>query len=368
MNISEETAGAGPHVRMGTWPLGQRSLARIAELRALCQDMARRPNTLPNAEVLAEKALHHLNWASKAANQKRTPWTRSGALIETIETNIHSAVCLMLRYMPLEQMEAWLPELIATIREHLPEKDPRRVLVEELVRSDTPPRILAEAKRESIVTAFQAALRAQGREHARVRSFRNIVYGVTAGLTLLALTLGTLMALKPGLMPICFQPGKMIVCPTSSKPYTEQQDSDAMFRELAKGSDYFVIELVGLIAAAVAAAASLRQLRGTAIPYSIPLALALLKLPTGALTAVLGLLLMRGDFIPGLSALDTSAQIVAWAVVFGYAQQLFTRLVDERGQTILNAVGGAENATLMDQRMSSTLRRKALTEGQTVNP
>lgn len=27
--------------------------------------------------------------------------------------------------------------------------------------------------------------------------------------------------------------------------------------------------------------------------------------------------------------------------VFGYAQQLFTRLVDERGQAILNAVGGA---------------------------
>lgn len=368
MNTSAATAGAGPHVRMSTWPLGQRSLARIAELRALCQDMAKRPNTPPNAEVLVEKALHHLEWASKAANQKRTPWIQSGALIEAIETNIHSAVCLMLRYMPLEQMEAWLPELIATIREHLPDKDPRRVLVEELVRPDTPPRILAEAKRESVVTAFQAALKAQEREHTRVRSFRNIVFGVTACLTLLALTLGTVMALRPELMPICFQPEKQIVCPTSSQPYTEQQNPDAMFRELAKGPDYFVIELVGLIAAAVSAAASLRQLRGTAMPYSVPLALALLKLPTGALTAVLGLLLMRGDFIPGLSALDTSAQIVAWAVVFGYAQQLFTRLVDERGQAILNAVGGAENATLMDQRMSTTAGRKSLTEGQTATP
>ena len=55
------------------------------------------------------------------------------------------------------------------------------------------------------------------------------------------------------------------------------------------------------------------------------------------------LLLMRGQFVPGLSNLDTSAQIVAWAVVFGYAQQLFTRLVDERGQAVLQAVGGPEN-------------------------
>jgi hypothetical protein len=36
-----------------------------------------------------------------------------------------------------------------------------------------------------------------------------------------------------------------------------------------------------------------------------------------ALVAFLGLLLMRGQFVPGLSALDTSAQILAWALVFG---------------------------------------------------
>ena len=42
---------------------------------------------------------------------------------------------------------------------------------------------------------------------------------------------------------------------------------------------------------------------------------------------------MRGNFVPGLSALDTSAQIVAWAIVFGYAQQLFTRLVDRQAHT-----------------------------------
>ena len=46
--------------------------------------------------------------------------------------------------------------------------------------------------------------------------------------------------------------------------------------------------------------------------------------------------------MPGLSALDTSAQILAWALVFGYAQQLFTRLVDRQGQTVLDSVRGAD--------------------------
>ena len=68
------------------------------------------------------------------------------------------------------------------------------------------------------------------------------------------------------------------------------------------------------------------------------MALATLKLPMGAVTAFLGLLLMRGQFVPGLSALDTSAQILAWALVFGYAQQLFTRFVDQQAHSVLDNV------------------------------
>jgi hypothetical protein len=62
----------------------------------------------------------------------------------------------------------------------------------------------------------------------------------------------------------------------------------------------------------------------------------------GAITAFLGLLLMRGQFVPGLSALDTPAQILSWALVFGFAQQLFTRLVDQQGQIVLNSVRAAD--------------------------
>jgi hypothetical protein len=55
---------------------------------------------------------------------------------------------------------------------------------------------------------------------------------------------------------------------------------------------------------------------------------------------MLGLLLARGNFVPGLSALDSSAQIIAWALVFGYAQQLLTRLVDNQAQSVLEGAGG----------------------------
>jgi hypothetical protein len=94
----------------------------------------------------------------------------------------------------------------------------------------------------------------------------------------------------------------------------------------------------------VAAAAALRSARGSSETFGLPVALAALKLPMGAITAVLGLLLMRGQFIPGLSALDTSAQILAWALVFGYAQQLFTRQVDRQAEVLLYPAGDREVA------------------------
>src|SRR4029077_11272616 len=128
-----------------------------------------------------------------------------------------------------------------------------------------------------------------------------------------------------------------VVCPTmqsgpqpvAGQPGAPAGDIDDVVDQTVAPGDIFLVELIGMTAAAVAAAAALRNIRGSSEPYGVPIALAVLKLPTGALTAMLGLLLMRGGFVPGLSALDTSAQILAWAIVFGYAQQLLTRMVDQ---------------------------------------
>jgi hypothetical protein len=107
-----------------------------------------------------------------------------------------------------------------------------------------------------------------------------------------------------------------------------------------------VMAIVGLLAAGLAGAFAVREIQGTSTPYSLPVSAAILKLPTGALTAIVGLLLMRGGFVPGLSALDTSAQIIAWAIVFGYSQQLLTRFVDQQANTVLQKVDEPTHAQL----------------------
>lgn len=158
----------------------------------------------------------------------------------------------------------------------------------------------------------------------------------------------------PTRLPLCFNPDGNIVCPSSTNNVLEtppdgQQSGqpgnidqaivEKAMRKYAGRWDIPLVEIVGLLAAAIAAATSLRKIKGTSMPFSLPVALAVLKLPTGALTAVFGILLMRGAFVPGLTALDSSAQIISWAVLLGYSQQLLTRFVDQRAQTVLDNFG-----------------------------
>jgi hypothetical protein len=112
-------------------------------------------------------------------------------------------------------------------------------------------------------------------------------------------------------------------------------DTADVVQATAKPYDIVAVEFLGILGATIAAATGLRRIRASADPFSVGVSLALLKLPTGALTAFLGLLLIRSGLVLGLTNLDTTGQIVAWAIILGYSQQLFTRFVDQQAQSVL---------------------------------
>ena len=231
---------------------------------------------------------------------------------------------------------------------HLPKDDPRRRRIKEIAE-DAKKRGPTPAEREVIAAAVRRTSLESRREVTRVRSFRNVLVVCSIALTVAVAGLVLLAVLSPATVPMCFHPEGTVVCPTrtvavagsASQPRGSgqaQAEVDRVTRATADSWDVPLVALLGLIAAALAAATALRRIHGTSTPYSLPVAVALLKLPSGALTAILGLLLMRGEFVPGLSALDSSAQIIAWAVIFGYSQQIFTRFVDQRAKTVLDNV------------------------------
>jgi hypothetical protein len=302
---------------------------------------------------------HFLATAERTALADRRPWWKKSLRlvdshsVESTLGNLDAAESFLLRMTPIEQLEGKMPSVEAHVYRYLPKADPRRMRIDDIAHDlKRPPHKLEESAREPVVNAFHAATSQRHRDVVRLGSFFRVIVGATVALTIVAMAIAATGAIWPRAVPICFHPedkGK-VVCATgetradiNGAPLTgpgKGGDFDDGVKATVHSADVLVVEIVGLLAAAVAGAAALHSMRGTSTPYKVPLSLAMLKLPAGAITAVVGLLLMRGGFVPGLSALDSSAQIIAWAIIFGYAQQIVTGLIDRQAHGVLNDVGG----------------------------
>jgi hypothetical protein len=272
------------------------------------------------AAALAHSIGQHLEAARKAAEGRtRVSARASGADVARVNTNLRAAEEALLELANRAQLRGELPYVQARLAENLPREHPQRRAAEAII--DQRGGELDERERAVIVSAFREANAEAGRKLARVRSFRNLIIVATFVLALAAGGLALVGAVKPSLLPICFQPGTGQVCATGTTP---------------QSADIAVVQLVGMLGAAVAAMTALRRERGTAMPFSVPVVLGLLKLPMGALSAVLGLLLIHGQIVPGLGALDSTGQIIAWAILLGAGQQIFMRLIDQQGGQVLD--------------------------------
>jgi hypothetical protein len=338
--------------------------AHICELNALLDadadaeansDAEREPAGVsgPDSRLL-EGARQELDRARQVIDfevHRRAP---SASHVTTAQMHLETARSLWLRSLSPAELESYLPGMLAIVKEHLAVGDERRLAFERfardlrVAREAGTPLDVRHADQAVIVGAVSAARQAELRERLKAGSFTMIVRWGAASLLLLAIAVAVLAAIFKSAVPMCFheeapqqggQPRFRVVCPTMESGGTSTEgDLGRATGATAQRRDYIVVEFVGLVAAGVAAASALRKIRGTSTAFGIPVALALLKLPTGALTAVLGLLLMLGNFVPGLSALDSSAQIIGWAVIFGYSQELFTKFVDRRGQDVLEGI------------------------------
>jgi hypothetical protein len=341
-------------------PWREQALARIAEQRFVLAWMRSKGTVVD--PVVAQTLEDHWTAAASAA-QGRSRW---GALVERVTSHLDAVDADLLRLGPDSYVLGQLPGLIARMKLCLPDDDLRRKRIEAIADNQGCATV-SECERDMIVAAQHAVGAESRRQVTRLRSFKSVILVTALVLALGAIGLAVFGFLAPEKLPLCFSPDGNIVCPTSTHAITTQQSQgassgqpstlgqaeiDPQMREWASGWDIALVELVGLLAAAIAAAAALRKIRGTSTPFSLPVALALLKLPTGALTAVLGIVLMRGEFIPGLSALDSSAQIISWAVLLGYSQQLLTRFVDQRAQTVLDNFGRTRTE---QQRANATI-------------
>jgi hypothetical protein len=323
-------------------PWREHALAKIAEQRFFLTWLQSGPEARISDDVV-QTLEHHWVAASEAAQSS----SRRGAVVERVTSHLDAVDTDLLRLAPDSYVYGQLPGLLAAVKVQLPAEDLRRTRIEAIANRTPEGTELSQFERDLIIATSHAVNSEARRQVTRLRSFKNVLFVTAAFLAVGAIALALLGFVAPGKLPVCFSPDGNIVCPTSTgsvEPGASQSVIDSAMRAQAGDWDIFLVEMIGLLAAALAAATSVRKIRGTSTPFGLPVALAVLKLPTGALTAVLGLVLMRGEFIPGLSALDTSGQIISWAVLLGYSQQVLTRLVDQRAQTVLENFGRSHAA------------------------
>jgi hypothetical protein len=251
-----------------------------------------------------------------------------GNCVEAAFHNLHRAEAEMVRLYSDDEVDAEIPEAISRTDIGLHRNDPRRCAALKLVSMKD-----AEAKRILLSKVVQIGHEAADRQHSRVRVFRNIVLVTAVLLALFVSFFVFWVARHPNAVPLCFtNPGSSSIrhCPTGDG--------------LSSPADVGVVALLGLLGGALAAAVSIRNVHGTSAPYNVGVVLALLKFPAGAFTALAALIAIGGELVPGFTALDTQPQILAYALLFGYAQQLLTGLIDKRALSLLSTVPGKDPA------------------------
>jgi hypothetical protein len=284
-----------------------------------------------------QAAARHLDEAREAARSTGIVAAFTGAPIQRATHNLDLAELNIYRLAPIQYLNSVLPVLTDEAADVLPVNDSRLRRLTELQAKRTEG--LTEADRDAVVAAVSAAKKASLDAHARVRAFRNVVLFAILFATTAAGVVATVSAVNPSWFMICHagpsarEGGPSLTCPTG-------------FRNSPNPYDALVVMLIGVLGATIAAVFALHKVRGNPDPYSVTVALAMLKLPTGAITAFLAPFLIAGGFVPGWSNFDSPQQFLAWSVLFGYSQELFTGIVDRQAAAVLSTAAPRSSSSV----------------------
>jgi hypothetical protein len=319
-------------------------------------------------------------------------WT--GASVEGAFVNLHAAEVVLVNLYNLQDIDSRAPDVLARMKTCMATDDQRRTDAEKLFGAQANGAASASGatarqrrrnghgnghhlplgrfahrggngdgsdalarRRAGLRDAMRVSYDAADELHTRVRSFRNVLIVSAVVLSVLVLAVCAVGILWPRAIPLCFQPS-FTASGAPAQPVTVEQIQSfacpsSTGRSVPRSGDVPIVALMGLLGGALSATFGIQKLRGTSTPYAIPVALSSMKLPAGALTAIVGLILIHGEFVPGLSELDSQGQILAYAVLLGVAQHLFTRFVDRKAETVLNSLPSKDASSPTRERQAA---------------
>ncbi|MFF5003623.1 hypothetical protein ACFY3G_12390 [Streptomyces phaeochromogenes] len=273
----------------------------------------------------------------QAAESQKMTWRLgswwNGQAYEGTLACLHAAEVAILALA--QPVRAWTRiDAVLALAGPLCQKDPRLALVEQLKQKNKP-----QDNRVpwAVAALLEAAYAVQEERAVRSRNFRNRLIRAGSVLTLLLVVTVVVAWRNAGAIPVC----------TSGCPGR----ADSGLREVG------LVMLLGMLGAATHVVGRLQKMGGSWNPYNLPFYQELIKLPIGALTAVIGLLLVDTEWLPMIEAPESWRDVMACAVVFGLAQIALTRTIDQRAEKILASEPDAEEAKQLEKVPDNRVQR-----------
>lgn len=254
---------------------------------------------------------------------------------------LHAAEAAAVRLLRTTQLEAKLPAIRDCVTAYLQKGDSVRVALEGLPDLTAPvnkalmrpsgsaPQAapLSDMLEDDQLIASEALAVAHhtgDRQQGEVKQFRGALAAAFAVLALAAAGVGIVGSLNPAYFPICGTASTHL-CPSGAG---------------APGRmDIWLVMGMGVLGALLSAAFALVGAKPGGVHYSFSLTITqgLVKVALGALTAVIGIIVLRTLLSDHSGLLAAQADLLAAAVAFGFSQQAFTQVMDNKATVLIKA-------------------------------
>jgi hypothetical protein len=245
---------------------------------------------------------------------------------------LHEARVRTLSIMDSEQLLARLPSLIARCRGILGPSN-ARVRAADRLRKEAKAKGggqnhnglsgLEHGERTTIAALVHDAYAAEDKKYAQTRGLRNRILVLTAG----ASSVLTLVIAAAAIWNWQLTPTATVAADGSFATWADTP--------LPVGARAFLaVSLLGCVGAFLSGIRSVSLTANTRNPFSLSWWQSWLKLPVGALSAIVGVFALQSRAFPTVPA-GGWVELLMWAVAFGAAQQAITRFVDMRVQGVI---------------------------------
>lgn len=247
--------------------------------------------------------------------EARASWT--GFEVDEAWAALHRASQALLMVEDDAVVKGQLGDLAATVVTALDPGDIRAKGYMQTLEQLSPANVtvISHADREQLRAIRKVCDSSSDAAHGNARTFRNTLIEVGAVLAVVLVTVAIISSWDPGFRSI-FAGGGAVPGPWY----------------------LFELELIASLGGLTSAVLALRSYAGYQFTFGLPFVQAWLKGGSGAATGLLGVLLVQSGIVTSLKA-QTGGGVFAIAIIFGAAQYLFTRVVDQHANGVLASAG-----------------------------